>query len=617
MWDVEAFLAATRFTSWRVELGAPPMRGAIWLNNAGTELHWWNLDTDAAYMQFDVGGSSNDDANMIYISSIKPSCIDFLDGIIYFGISDGGGGGAWKIDFLRDEAIGWFASGQRRYSGNIEERNDGNGNVSTRTSVQIINGTVNFVNAVRDPSLVDVFDRPKHWWAVSTQQSGTTPLISVYNPVDDAIYDGGRFGSGVDAASRPLAIGPNGAMGWVVKLAGKDYIGYLPTIYAIDADWEYYYLYMSTVSTGANLMPFSVSWVSVDMAMYNGAFSDIQIVAGNEGLLFIYPHNSTSANNLGAVLAITSSYNTPYMKGARVCAYPLNDVNDRSGNGHTLTNNNTVTFATGGPTGNYADFVAASSQYLTLADHANFGGMSELTISCWINRDIDAGADAGILGKFSTTDGSNQSFRLVLYHGGGDTIIFEIDTSVADYSVESVGIPVLGEWLHIAATYDGANMKIYTNGVHEATTAATGTIEDSAEQFNIGCSSGGGSTSNFFDGQIAGVWVGKSALTEAEIQFEYQRGVRMLGGATAVLANSNVTSVRVDQNTGLAAITTAANQVEIWDVNLGLRESINATTTATLNDADVRLPEGADEPLYIMGRSGQIGVVAPDRRLLG
>ena len=97
---------------------------------------------------------------------------------------------------------------------------------------------------------------------------------------------------------------------------------------------------------------------------------------------------------------------------------------------------------------------------------------------------------------------------------------------------------------------------------------------------------------------------------------EYQRMKRGLAGDEYRLNDNGVDSVRVDQNTGLAAVC-VNNQVEIWNVNLGLRESINATTTATLNDADVRLPEGADEPLIAMGRSGQIGVVAPDRRLLG
>ena len=93
--------------------------------------------------------------------------------------------------------------------------------------------------------------------------------------------------------------------------------------------------------------------------------------------------------------------------------------------------------------------------------------------------------------------------------------------------------------------------------------------------------------------------------------------VRGLGGATATLANSDVKSVRVDQNSGLAAITTAANQTEIWDIETGMRESIDATTTATINDADVRFKSGAILPEYITGRSGAIEFDGQERNVLG
>ena len=33
MWDVQAFLARARYTSWYQELGPPPMRGALFINN--------------------------------------------------------------------------------------------------------------------------------------------------------------------------------------------------------------------------------------------------------------------------------------------------------------------------------------------------------------------------------------------------------------------------------------------------------------------------------------------------------------------------------------------------------------------------------------------------------
>jgi hypothetical protein len=617
MWDVESFLAATRYTSWRAELGAPPMRGAMFLNNAATELHWWNLDTDAAYMQFDVGGSSNSDANMIYISSIKPSCIYFLDGKIFFGVSNGGGGGLWIIDFLKDECIGWFASGQRRYSGNIEERNDGKGNVSTRTSLQIRNGVVKSTAAYRHSMEIDEFGRPLHYWL-----AGTDSGPSVYNPVDNAIY------TSADAQDTDsAAITPSGDLWMTQDFHTAD--GHQLIMYKIEDFDE-----NSTVQTGyfaqtvdartngsQSLSFFTSSWNPADggLGAYDGgvAGGSLGIMGTDQGLVFEYfPSGGSGNNKLGGAILVTSTFNTPYMKALRVAAYPLNDTADQSGNGHTLTNNGTVTFASGGPTGKYADFVAASSQSLTCADHADFGGMSELTLSCWVNRDIDAGADVGILSKFSTTDGSNQSFTLVCYHGGGDTVLFEINTSGGSGSVESTTSLVVGEWTHIAATYDGATMKIYINGLLEQTAARTGTIDDSAEQFIIGARSGNTNTeASFFDGKIGGVYIGATAMTYNEVKLEYQRGLRVLGGATALLGATDVDSVRTDPHTGLTAVC-VNNQVEIWNA-MGVRESINATTTATLNDADVRLPEGADEPLIAMGRSGQIGVVAPDRRLLG
>ena len=601
MWNVEAFLARARFTSWYQELGAPPMRGAIFLNNANTSIIWWDLDTDTQYISFDVGGSSNDDANMIYITSIKPSCIAFLDGKIYFGVSSGGGGGAWNIDLLRDECIGWFASGQRRYEGNIEERNDGKGNLSTRTSVQIKNDTVSGIAATRDRTLSDEFDRPVQWWS-----AGTSSGASLYNPHNDAIYD---WHDSNRNSTRQFLMNDK----WMFMRNQTTYQGVnWVQMSAVDADnvtvEQHFHPWNS--ADGSNRNASSFPWdksATITGIAGNSAASQVYI-ASTQGLCRITFPTEDYKNDIYGWIWTTSTYQTPYMKGTRVAAYPLNDVNDRSkGTGQNLTNNNSVTFAAGGPTGNYADFVAASSQSLTLADHANFGGMSELTLSCWINRDIDAGADVGILSKFSTTDASSQSFTLVCYHGGGDTVLFEINTSGGSSSVESITPLVVGEWVHIVATYDGANMKLYINGLLEATTARTGTIDDSAEQFIIGARSGNTNTeANFFDGKIGGVYIGATAMTYNEVKLEYQRGVRVLGGATAKLANTDVKSVRVDEDTGLAAVTTAANQTEIWDIETGLRQSIDATTTATIADADVALKTGATLPEYITARSGAI-----------
>ena len=607
MWDVEAFLAATRFTSWRVELGAPPMRGAIFLNEAGTELHWWNLDTDAAYMQFDGGGSGNDDANMIYMSSIKPSCIAFLDGKIYFGVSDGGGGGAWVIDFLRDDCIGWFTSGQRRYTGNIEERNDGKGNDGTRTTLQIENNTVISIAAGRTASTVDSFGRPVHFWAV-----GSSVGLSFYNPTDDAIYDSA---DGQDAYG--LVALPDTSV-WATQQhdpADPDAIIYYATVFQATADSfskTNNYGQDTALSSGSlSLNFFSSSWFPVMLAAYRGGVTggDVLLAATNEGMLFLYQNEVTPSES--GLIHVTTTYQTPYMKGPRGGVYPLNDLNDRSGAGLNLTNTGSTPTATGPFGANTAYDFDGSGMMLQTAHSVAQLGTNKLTVSCWFNPDAASGEEALVCKIGGTNYPNLHDWMLTVF---GADMRFQIYNGNTAYT--ATGYPLAtGEWYHACGVYDGAYVRLYVNGVEATTKAAlTGNMDTDNVAMTIGAEA---NNSHNFNGKISQVSIQMSAWTEAEVNMEYQRMLRALSGAKGTLANADVKSVRVDQNTGLAAVTTAANQVEIWNAELGLRESINATTTATLNDADVRLPEGADEPLLAMGRSGQIDVVAPDRRILG
>jgi len=610
MWDIETFLARVRHTSWYEELGAPPMRGAIWITEAQTSMVWWNLDTDSQYIKFDLDGSSNTDSNMLYFSSSNPpDSLAFLDGKIFYAVANSGG--AWIIDFLRDESIGWFASGQRRYSGNIKERNDGNGNIATK-STALRSNNVHGIVAVRDPLTVDEFDRPKHWWAIATDDGTGGYAGDVYNPINDAIYYS-SMGDDLDA----IAMSQSGKMWWMRDSSPDSVYGY--DIYTVSASAVAAPNYLQQAVWNGGSIGNSGSAVIADLAAFDAPNGfDGLAVATNAGLDlgFITSKTTTNQNTESAHIFITSTYQTPYMKGTRVAAYPLNDANDRSGKGHNLTNNNTVTFASGGPTGSYANFVAASSQSLTLADDADFGGMSELTLSCWFKRDIDSGAAMILMGKYDTASSGDRSFLLQI--DSADKINFQCVTGSGSVGASAANPPTeIDTWYHVAAIYDGANLKVYLDGVVIGSASQTGTVVDTTEPFCIGSHTSGSPNANWFDGQIAGVFVGSTAMTEAEVKLEHQRGVRVLGGATAKLANSDVKSVRVDQNSGLAAITTAANQTEIWDVTTGLRESIDGTTTATINDADLALKSGADDPEYITGRSGAIEFDGKARRVIG
>ncbi len=76
---------------------------------------------------------------------------------------------------------------------------------------------------------------------------------------------------------------------------------------------------------------------------------------------------------------------------------------------------------------------------------------------------------------------------------------------------------VLSQWTHIAATYDGANLKLYINGVLEGTPPATGGfVPNPSSQFSIGNYNDG--SSYYFNGKIDEVRLWNVARSQADIQ---------------------------------------------------------------------------------------------------
>ena len=340
---------------------------------------------------------------------------------------------------------------------------------------------------------------------------------------------------------------------------------------------------------------------------------NIIAIATNGSLTLMY-YDEVDNDNQGAIIT-NSTYQTPYMKGPRVAAYPLNDVNDRSGNGHTLTNNGTTPFTGTSPLGVACADFDGSSMYLEVADSDALGnGESALTISAFIRPDVPGAAQA-IVSKFDESSGTDNSYTLEL-DGAGQTR-FAVRASGAAVQINAGPVLSANTWYHVCGTWDGVNIRLYVDSVLVATLAQAGAaLHNSTKPLVIGAAVNGAGHNHYFDGEISQVSISFAAWTAAEVNMEYQRMIRGLAGATATLGADDVDSVRIDPNTGLMAVC-VNNQVEIWNAELGLRESIDAVSTPTLNNADIRLEAGADNPLYISGRSAQIDVVSPQRRVMG
>ena len=617
MWDVEAFLARVRHTSWYEELSAPPpMRGAIWINNAKRDIVWWNLDTDAVYMTFTAAANN-------VVGGVDTNDLAFLDGKLYFAQSAGTRFGI--VDFLRDHIKTYDESQLSLYNGNIKERNDANNFLAYNTAASqriLCVNSIYSVAAVRDPLRFDEFDRPEHWWAVSTDASGGSPSVSVYNPITDTIYYGGNLNSSVTSANKPVALSPNGGLVLAVDLGSQEYVNWFSSVYAFHAAWAtgWNEMYLNAGS-GANTHPFSssVDWAALDIcdAPPLGGQSNIVAVGGNEGLVLAFAHTGNDSDKT-AIIAVTNSYNTPYMKGARAGAYPLNDANDRGGGGNNLTNNGSTLFNVAGPFGNCAIF-NGTDQSLTRSGDSDFDmGSGDFVVSLYF-KTTSATNPTGTSDSIMMMGGSSNQDILSFQLGGSTGVITVGATSNNWTSHDSIATTADfhdAKWHHAVYQKYNGNWELWADGVLCATTAVSNAGTLNFENLAVG--TGVAQWDNtYMAGQVAQLSICKTGWTPHEINLEYQRMVRGLGGATATLANDNVKSVRIDQNSGLAAITTAANQTEIWDITTGLRESIDAANTGDINDADVALKSGADDPEYLTGRVAAIEYDGQARRVIG
>ncbi len=132
------------------------------------------------------------------------------------------------------------------------------------------------------------------------------------------------------------------------------------------------------------------------------------------------------------------------------------------------------------------------------------------TYEAWVYKQ-SAKVDVGVVGSWTAArrggamiwvDHITGHYRLTL----GGTFGNYLDSGQA---------PAIGQWQHVAATYDGTTARFYIDGAQVATTTYTGNVGDS-NSWRIGAY--GATATGFFDGNIDNVRIYDRALSAAEIQ---------------------------------------------------------------------------------------------------
>ena len=144
-------------------------------------------------------------------------------------------------------------------------------------------------------------------------------------------------------------------------------------------------------------------------------------------------------------------------------------------------------------------------------DNASLDMTSAITLEAWIDN---TNTYDSIRYLFDKSDNSTNGFEFRLFSQTGAQLVFR---SLTPISI-TASIPSSG-WVHIVGIYDGANTKIYVNGVINSTLSATGTITANNYPLTIG---GDIQNSNYsLNKPIAQPRIYNRALTAAEVLNNY------------------------------------------------------------------------------------------------
>jgi hypothetical protein len=220
------------------------------------------------------------------------------------------------------------------------------------------------------------------------------------------------------------------------------------------------------------------------------------------------PTNATIADGQG-VVTITNDDGATGL----VAAYGFDEGSgtataDKSGTGNNATISG-ATWSTAGHTGNALSFDGVNDRVFA-ADVASLD-VTRMTLSAWVRPSALSGWRTVILKE------GNDALGYALYaHDNANWPAAYINTGQqADRRTEGVTALPLNTWTHLAATYDGATLRIYINGVQVRSRAFTGNIANRPGPLSIG---GNNVWGEWFSGLIDDVRVYNRALTLAEIQ---------------------------------------------------------------------------------------------------
>lgn len=155
--------------------------------------------------------------------------------------------------------------------------------------------------------------------------------------------------------------------------------------------------------------------------------------------------------------------------------------------GSDSTSNNATPSTLGIPTATAGQIDGAGSfntSAFNYPDSAALSPTTAISVSLWFKR-VGTGSNMVPLNKGDASGNANSSYEFVF--NSSNQLRFEINNGSGWRTAQySTAISDTTTWHHAFGTFDGSNVKIYTDGVLRTTTAFSGSINNDNQRLNVG-----------------------------------------------------------------------------------------------------------------------------------
>jgi len=265
---------------------------------------------------------------------------------------------------------------------------------------------------------------------------------------------------------------------------------------------------------GSAAMMTTESWAEVSIALKD--FTDVNMASVTKMVIGI---GSKTAVSKAAGMLLIDDVRVGFQPIGLVAHYTLDgNLDDSSGNGHNGTLEGDPNFPAkyvAGPAGHGQAMLFDGTdghQYVSIGTLNPSAATGQLSLALWAKWDGASTSWQGLMGKRSTGD---WVASIMMWYLELEKDIWDVRFVQPGSGVNSGQLLPVGQWTHVAVTFDGTTAKIYIDGaVVDEGDFFFGEHKEAPMQFGASVDGGG----NPFNGALDDVYIYDTALTEAEVK---------------------------------------------------------------------------------------------------